>query len=403
MDSIEGKVLGRYEIIKKIGKGGMGTVYEAYQRNLNRRVAIKVLSPEFISDPQRLARFKMEAEIVARLNHPRIVQIYDISEEKGFYYFVMEFLKGRPLSENIAFGYRFSQQEVLDIASQVLDALRFAHNDGIIHRDIKPANIIVDQSGNVKVTDFGIAKLTQLRDVTLTGTLMGTPEYMSPEQVQGLPLDGRTDIYSLGIVMYEMLAGRPPFTGASPFEIIQQHINRTPVSLTDIRKDLPKRLVLLISRAIEKDINKRYDSAKSFLDEIELLKSKGKLSRRTRIIALSKKFSLLNIVKTAFLSGFGFIRALGIFVNRAMRSILANTIFVFGLLKDVLKDAIVICILVIILIQFLFVFLNSRSDIRAVRVGNRLIYYLKDKKFVTLPSFLEELTLNKITKRLGLR
>src|ERR687892_584968 len=227
-DTLIGTVFdGRYRIVRKLGAGGMADVYLAEDQELGRRVAIKILNDRHAADDSFIERFRREAKNAAGLSHPNIVSIYDRGEAEGTYYIAMEFLEGRSLKELIVARGPAPVNVAIEYARQILDALRFAPRNGIVHRDIKPHNVIVDAEGRVKVTDFGIARAgaTQMTEV---GSIIGTAQYLSPEQARGAPVDQTSDLYSTGIVLYELLTGTVPFTGESPVEIAMKHLQQTP-------------------------------------------------------------------------------------------------------------------------------------------------------------------------------
>ncbi|MGA7350361.1 MAG: protein kinase [Acidobacteriaceae bacterium] len=271
-----GDKLGHYTILAPIGAGGMGEVFRAHDPRLDRDVAIKVLPAAMARDPDRLARFQREARSVAALNHPHIVTIYSVEEAAGVHFLTMELVTGQPLDRIIpAQGLPFEQ--IVDIAGSLADALAAAHDKGIVHRDLKPANVMVARDGRVKVLDFGLAKdvsdaapyaatRTSLGN-TQAGMVMGTPAYMSPEQVSGRPLDHRTDIFSLGVVLHEMSTGRPPFAGASAAELISAILRDTPAPLTDLRPDFPADLARIVRRCLEKDPRHRVQTARDVANE----------------------------------------------------------------------------------------------------------------------------------------
>ena len=248
-------IAGKYEVIETIGRGGMGTVYKARQTNLDRIVAIKMLSEELASDPEFRARFQQEATVVARLNHPNIVQVHDIEPHNNTFCIIMEFVDGENLQAKIDRDVTASEQEVVAIGAQVSRALAYAHDRGIIHRDIKPDNIHVTPKGIAKVMDFGIARFLDSKLKTQTGISMGTPKFMSPEQVTGKNVDGQTDLYSLGICMYYCLAGKPPFDGENAISVATRHLYEQP--------ELPSKLNSSISPAVEKVILKALEKQKA--------------------------------------------------------------------------------------------------------------------------------------------
>ncbi len=251
---------GRYQIIRHIARGGMAEVYLARDLLLDRQVALKVLFPEFASDRSFVERFRREARSAASLNHPNIVAIYDWGEEEGTYFIVMEYVEGRTLRDIIRSEGPLLAHRAADIGADIASALAFAHHHTVIHRDVKTANVLI--SGLVKVTDFGIARAGDPQEsLTQTGAVMGTATYFSPEQAQGHSIDGRSDIYSLGVVLYEMVTGRPPFMGDSPVAIAYQHVKETPPSLSDLNRDVPADYEAIVRKAMAKNPANRYQSA----------------------------------------------------------------------------------------------------------------------------------------------
>src|SRR3989441_9369413 len=225
---------GRYRIVRKLGAGGMADVYLAEDQELGRRVAIKILNERHAGDEQFVERFRREAQNAAALAHPNIVSIYDRGEAEGTYYIAMEYLEGRSLKELILSRGPAPVSVAIDYARQILSALRFAHRNGIVHRDIKPHNVLVDADGHVKVTDFGIAR-AGASQMTEEGSIIGTAQYLSPEQARGAPVTASSDLYSVGIVLYEMLTGKVPFNGDSAIEIAMKHLNELPKPPSKIR------------------------------------------------------------------------------------------------------------------------------------------------------------------------
>lgn len=264
-----GKVLSnRYEILEEIGEGGMAYVYKARCRLLNRNVAVKVLKPEFSKDDTFVKRFKTEAQSAASLTHPNIVSVYDVGEENGINYIVMELLESRTLKDYVEEKGALSTEETLKISMQIASGLEAAHKEHIIHRDIKPQNIVLNRNLVAKVTDFGIAKATTSTTITNFGTTMGSVHYFSPEHAKGGYTDEKSDIYSLGVVMYEMATGRVPFNSDSPVSVALKHIQETPVQPMDINSNVPEVLNSIILKAMAKNSANRYKSATEILQDI---------------------------------------------------------------------------------------------------------------------------------------
>ncbi|MEX2212432.1 MAG: Stk1 family PASTA domain-containing Ser/Thr kinase [Gaiellaceae bacterium] len=251
---------GRYRIVKKLGAGGMATVYLAEDQELGRRVAIKILNERHANDDQFVERFRREAKNAAGLSHANIVSIFDRGEAEGTYYIAMEHLQGRNLKELIAARGPAPVPIAVEITRHVLAALGHAHKNGIVHRDIKPHNIMVDEDRRVKVTDFGIAR-AGASQMTEAGSIVGTAQYLSPEQARGSGVDQRSDLYSVGVVLYELLTGKVPFTGESPVEIAMKHLSETPPPPSELKEGLPEELDLVVMRALAKDPARRYQSA----------------------------------------------------------------------------------------------------------------------------------------------
>ncbi len=272
---------GRYRIVRKLGSGGMANVYLAEDQELGRRVAIKILNDRHAGDEQFVERFRREAKNAAGLSHPNIVSIYDRGEAEGTYYIAMEYLAGKSLKELILERGPAPVSVAVDYARQILAALRFAHRNGIVHRDIKPHNCLVDAEGHVKVTDFGIAR-AGASQMTEEGSIIGTAQYLSPEQARGTQVDQTSDLYSLGIVLYEMLTGTVPFTGDSPVEIAMKHLSATPPSLVVKRPDVPKTLDQVVLRALAKDPAARYQSADEMDADLERIGRGLGVSRETQ-------------------------------------------------------------------------------------------------------------------------
>lgn len=267
---LEGKILGnRYEIIEKIGNGGMATVYKSKDRVLNRYVAVKILRDEFTTDEEFIKRFRIEAQSAASLTHPNIVSIFDVGNEGSLYYIVMELIKGKTLKEIITeengpLPWKWS----LNVVTQIASALETAHKNNIVHRDIKPHNIIITEDGIAKVTDFGIAKAVSNSTITAFGTTIGSVHYFSPEHARGGYTDAKSDLYSLGVVMYEMLTGRVPFDADTPVSVALKHMQEEPVQPKELNDNIPQVVNDIIMKAMQKDVNLRYQSATEMLKDL---------------------------------------------------------------------------------------------------------------------------------------
>jgi beta-lactam-binding protein with PASTA domain/tRNA A-37 threonylcarbamoyl transferase component Bud32 len=259
---------GRYRVIKRLGSGGMADVYCAEDQQLGRRVALKLLYRHFAEDEQFVERFRREASSAAGLQHPNIVGIYDRGEWNGTYYIAMEYIEGRTLKDVIRERGPAPPEAAVDIVLQILRAARFAHQRGVVHRDIKPHNVLIDDEGRVKVTDFGIAR-AGASDMTETGLIMGTSQYLSPEQAQGKPVDARSDLYSIGIVLYEMLTGRVPFDAESPVAVALKQVSERPVPPRELNPEIPAALESVVLRAMEKSPARRFADADEFIAALQ--------------------------------------------------------------------------------------------------------------------------------------
>ncbi len=261
----------RYELIKRIGRGGMADVWLGNDRLLDRQVAIKMLFAEFAVDPNFVERFRREAQAAANLNHPNIVNVFDWGKHASTYFIAMEYVDGRTLADILRSNGHLTSKQAAEIASEVAAALGFAHASGLVHRDIKPANILIGTNGSVKVADFGIARALNSpteSNLTQAGAVMGTATYFSPEQAQGAQPDPRSDLYSLGVVMYEMIAGRPPFTGDNPVSIAYRQVHDYPTPLNQLVADVPRPFEAIVAKLLSKDPAVRYSTADALREDL---------------------------------------------------------------------------------------------------------------------------------------
>lgn len=256
--------IGDFQLLEKLGEGGMGEVWRARDLMLEREVALKLLKPDLALREDVLDRFRTEAIALARLNHPNIATLYSFSRHSDHYYMVMEYVRGEPLDRLLARRGRLPWTEALDIAMQGLSGLEHAHRLAVIHRDLKPANLMIGPSGEVKLMDFGIARILARARLTRVGHLVGTLEYMPPEQVQGMEADARSDIYAMGVVLYEMLSGQVPFTRETEFELLRAQVEELPPPLERLVPDLPEAVAMVVARALAKQPADRFDSADAF-------------------------------------------------------------------------------------------------------------------------------------------
>ena len=257
----------RYEILSKVGAGGMSDVYKAKDHKLNRFVAVKVLKPEFREDTTFIRKFKSEAQAAAVLTHPNIVNVFDVGDDNGVYYIVMELIEGITLKEYISKKGKLSVKEATSIAIQVSMGLEAAHSHGIVHRDVKPQNIIISMDGKVKVTDFGIARAASSN--TISSNVMGSVHYSSPEQVRGGYSDEKSDIYSLGITLYEMVTGRVPFDGDTTVAIAIKHLQEEMVPPSVYTEELPYSLEQIILKCTQKSVNRRYEKMEDVIADLK--------------------------------------------------------------------------------------------------------------------------------------
>ena len=264
---------GRYRVENELGRGGMAKVYRGQDTVLGRTVAIKILAPQYAEDQGFVQRFRREAQAAARISNQTIVSVFDTGSDDGVHFIVMEYVEGRTLADYLTGGGRIMPDRAIDIAIDVARALEAAHAQGVIHRDIKPGNIMLDGQGDVKVTDFGIARVTATAEtVAQTAAVLGTASYLSPEQAQGQPVDVRSDIYSLGCVLFEMVTGRPPFPGDSPVTVASKHVLEQPTPPSQINGDVSPDLDAVILRALAKNPANRYQSATEMREDLERVK-----------------------------------------------------------------------------------------------------------------------------------
>ncbi|HEY8449759.1 MAG TPA: Stk1 family PASTA domain-containing Ser/Thr kinase, partial [Bacillota bacterium] len=262
------RLSGRYEIRQLMGEGGMAVVYQAVDTLLDRRVAVKLLRPEFSHDEDFIRRFRREARAAAQLSHPNIVQVYDVGQDNGLDYIVMECVAGRTLEQKIRAEGALPVAEAVDLARQVLEALRHAHEHGVIHRDIKPQNILLTTTGQVKVTDFGIARAVGAATLAKTDTIMGSAHYISPEQARGRHTGVQSDLYSLGVVLFEMLTGTRPFDGETAVTVAVKHLQEEIPSPRALNPEIPPTLECIIFKALSKEVSRRYACADDFLSDL---------------------------------------------------------------------------------------------------------------------------------------
>ena len=267
-----GQILsGRYRLEERVGHGGMAEVYRATDLLLERAVAVKILHPQFASDEEFVQRFRREAQAAASLSHPNVVNIFDVGEDAGTYYIVMEYVRGRTLRALLQERGPLPVHEALDVAAQVAGALAAAHSQGLVHRDVKPANILISTSGQVKVTDFGIARAASESSLTQTGTVLGSVGYVSPEQARGEEVTGLSDLYSLGATLYEMLTGQAPFRGESTAAVILKHLQSEPTRPRRLRAEVPEDVEALVLRLLSKEARRRARSTLALKEELEEL------------------------------------------------------------------------------------------------------------------------------------
>ena len=258
----------RYEILEKLGKGGMGSVYRVIDKQIDEEMALKILNPNIASDKSTINRFKNELKLARKITHKNVCRMHDINEDDGTFYITMEYVPGEDLKSFVKRSERLTEGKALSIAKQICEGLAEAHRIGVVHRDLKPQNIMIDKKGNAKIMDFGIARSLEARGVTEAGMIIGTPDYMSPEQVEGIEADQRSDIYSLGIILYEMVTGLTPYEGETALSIALKHKTELPPDPKDINPQISKELSRIILRCMEKDRESRYQGAEELLSDV---------------------------------------------------------------------------------------------------------------------------------------
>ena len=259
---------GRYEVIEELGKGGMGNVYKVFDKKIKEKVALKLLKPEIADDKKTIERFSNELKFARKISHRNVCRMYDLNEEEGTHYITMEYVPGEDLKSMIGMIGQLNTGKTVFIAKQVCEGLAEAHRLGVVHRDLKPQNIMIDREGNARIMDFGIARSLKAKGITAAGVMIGTPEYMSPEQAEVKEVDQRSDIYSLGVILYEMVTGRVPFEGETPLSIAMKHKSEIPKDPKEFNAQVPSDLSRVILRCMEKDKEKRYQSAEEILSEL---------------------------------------------------------------------------------------------------------------------------------------
>lgn len=299
-------IAGRYKVIRSLGEGGMADVYLALDTILNREVAIKILRGELSADPVALLRFQREASAVSKLNHPNVVDVYDVGESEGHHYIVMEYVRGRTLKQLILQRGAIEKKEAVDIMLQLTSAIQHAHQNAIIHRDVKPQNVLVKDDGTIKITDFGIALAHDAVQLTQSNAILGSAHYLAPETTKGEPATNQIDVYALGIVFYELLSGSVPFTGENPVQIAMKHLRETIPSVRDFNPTLPQSIENIIIKATAKNRNLRYQSVDQMQNDLYVCLSKEhandpkinlekELDEETKVLSSDRRNKAVNL------------------------------------------------------------------------------------------------------------
>ncbi len=284
--TIGGTFADRFQVIEELGKGGMGEVYKVFDKKVKEKVALKLLNPEIATDEKVIERFRNELKYARKISHRNVCRMYDLSEEKGTQYITMEYVPGEDLKGTIRRVGQLSVGKAISISKQVCEGLAEAHRLGVVHRDLKPQNIMVDREGNARIMDFGVARSIKAKGITGAGVMIGTPDYMSPEQVEGKEVDQRSDIYALGVILYEMVTGEVPFEGDTPLSIIFKHKSETPPNPKEVNAQIPDELSRMILRCLEKDKKRRYQKAEDILSE--LIKIEKEIPTREKVLEIRK-------------------------------------------------------------------------------------------------------------------
>ena len=287
---------GRYQIIEELGKGGMGRVYKALDTKIDEKIALKLIKPEIATDKKTIERFSNELKYARKIRHKNVCHMYDLGEEKGNNYITMEFVEGEDLKSMIRMSGQLSTGMTIKVAKQICDGLSEAHKLGMIHRDLKPGNVMIDKNGDARIMDFGLVRSLEAKSITGAGVMIGTPEYMSPEQVEGKEIDKRSDLYSLGVALYEMMTGQVPFEGDTPFTIGVKHKSEIPQEPKKINEQIPDDLNLLIMKCLEKEKERRYQTADEIHADLENIE-KG-LPTTIREIPMKKPLTSREITVT---------------------------------------------------------------------------------------------------------